>query len=104
MVTFSGLPDPPSQSLSTQTTPPHIEVAELVATSTTNALIHPSTSTKYCAQMSDREGFGGGDDEHTLPKATVYKLISGESNSGSRGFVASSCLPAIDLPAMLQAI
>ncbi|BEJ13766.1 hypothetical protein CspHIS471_0309400 [Cutaneotrichosporon sp. HIS471] len=26
--------------------------------------------------MSDREGFGGGDDEHTLPKATVYKLIS----------------------------
>ncbi|KAL1412869.1 negative cofactor 2 transcription regulator complex subunit ncb2 [Vanrija albida] len=25
--------------------------------------------------MSDREGFGG-DDEHTLPKATVYKLIS----------------------------
>lgn len=26
--------------------------------------------------MSDREGFGG-DDEHTLPKATVYKLISG---------------------------
>lgn len=29
--------------------------------------------------MSDREGFGGGDDEHTLPKATVYKLISGAS-------------------------
>lgn len=26
--------------------------------------------------MSDREGFGG-DDEHTLPKATVFKLISG---------------------------
>lgn len=26
--------------------------------------------------MSDREGTG--DDEHTLPKATVYKLISGE--------------------------
>ncbi|EJT49182.1 hypothetical protein A1Q1_01663 [Trichosporon asahii var. asahii CBS 2479] len=25
--------------------------------------------------MSDREGFGG-DDEHTLPKATVFKLIS----------------------------
>lgn len=30
--------------------------------------------------MSDREGFGGGDDEHTLPKATVYKLISGASS------------------------
>jgi hypothetical protein len=27
--------------------------------------------------MSDREGFGG-DDEHTLPKATVFKLIGGE--------------------------
>lgn len=38
---------------------------------------HPSRPQHSAPIMSDREGFAG-DDEHTLPKATVYKLIGGE--------------------------
>ena len=38
--------------------------------------------------MSDREGpsgTGGADDDLTLPKATVYKLINGEDVSHAAG-------------------